>query len=132
MSALATTQSYFMDKYGSLSVRLGDFQRHIRGDKNLPLPGGPDVLAAMYSLEQKDGTFKGVAGESYIALVQFSETGIVIETIHAYGSSANPDSPHYNDQMELFVKQQLKSMTLNKEEVLKTAVHIYHPQKVIE
>ena len=130
--ALTTTQDYFLDKYGSLSVRLGDFQRHIRGDKNLPLPGGPDVLAAMYSIEQKDGTFKGVAGESYIELVQFSEEGVQIETVNAYGSSANPDSPHYTDQMELFVKQQLKPMTLDKEEVLKTAKRIYHPKRVVE
>ncbi|MEL7220036.1 MAG: penicillin acylase family protein, partial [Bacteroidota bacterium] len=130
--ALTTTQNYFMAKYGSLSVRLGDFQRHIRGDVNLPLPGGPDVLAAMYSVAQKDGTFKGVAGESYIQLVQFSAEGVQIETVNAYGSSANPDSPHYTDQMELFVKQQLKPMTLDKAKVLEEAVRVYHPRKVIE
>lgn len=132
VEALSTTQSYFKEKYASLSVRLGDFQRHIRGNVNLPLPGGPDVLAAMYSVEQKDGTFKGVAGESYIELVQFSKEGVEIETVNAYGSSANSDSPHYNDQMELFAKQQLKPMTLDKEEVLKTAVRVYHPRKVVE
>ena len=131
LQALSVTQDHFYKKFGGLSVRLGDFQRHIRGDKNLPLAGGPDVLAAMYSKEQKDGTFKGIAGESYIELVQFTPEGIIIETVNAYGSSAEPDSPHYNDQMELFVNQQLKPMTLDRAAVIQNAKQIYHPLRVV-
>ncbi len=132
LAAFEKATVYFEEKYGTFDVALGDFQRHTRGDVSLPLGGGPDVLAAMHSREQEDGTFRGMAGESYIELVRFSKEGVEIETVHAYGSSAEPDSPHYTDQMELFVKQQLKPMTLDKAEVLRQAKRIYNPKKVIK
>ncbi|MEO0339688.1 MAG: penicillin acylase family protein [Bacteroidota bacterium] len=132
IKVLAKTKDYFIEKYGGYEVALGDFQRHTRGEISLPLGGGPDVLAAMHSQEQEDGTFRGMAGESYIELVRFSDEGVEIETVHAYGSSAEPDSPHYTDQMELFVKQQLKPMTLDKNKVLEQAKSLYSPKKVIK
>jgi len=38
------------------------------------------------------------------------------------------DSPHYTDQMELFVNKQLKPITMNKKEILEKAVRIYNPK----
>lgn len=132
ITAMSTAKSFMLENYNTLKFPLGDFQRHIRGEVSLPLGGGPDVLAAMYSLKQKDGVFKGFAGESYIELVRFSPEGVEIESVNAYGSSEEPDSPHYTDQMELFVNQQLKPMTLDKKQVLKQAVKIYSPSRVVE
>ena len=125
--AIKVAQDIMLSKYGNLEVPLGDVQRHIRGDVNLPLQGGPDVLAAMYMKEVDNKHYKGVAGESYIALVQFDESGPTIETVNAYGSSAEPDSPHYTDQMEMFVNQELKPMTLDIDEAFAEADTIYHP-----
>ena len=45
-----------------------------------------------------------------------------------YGASSKPESPHYTDQMEMFVNKELKPMTLDKEEIYKNAAKIYHPQ----
>jgi acyl-homoserine-lactone acylase len=50
-----------------------------------------------------------------------------METVNAYGASSNKSSPHYTDQMEMFVNKQTKPMTLDKEKVLKEAKRIYHP-----
>lgn len=127
--ALERAQTYFQERYGGLEVPLGDFQRHIRGDNSLPLPGGPGVLAAMHSDRLPDGTYKGKSGESYIELVRFGPEGVGIETVHAYGSSARPESPHYDDQMEMFVRQELKPMTLDRDAVLAQARDIYAPRK---
>lgn len=120
-----------MKKFGRLEVPLGEIQKHIRGDVSLPLGGGPDILAAMY-WKEIDNEYKGIAGESYIALVQFTDDGPIIETINAYGSSAEPDSPHYTDQMEMFANQQLKPMTLDMDKVLAEADTIYHPLITLE
>ncbi len=68
-------------------------------------------------------------GESYIELVKFTKQGSEIETVNYYGSSNKPESKHYADQMELFVQQKTKPVTLNREEVYKQAVSIYHPIK---
>ena len=37
------------------------------------------------------------------------------------------NSPHYTDQMEMFVNKQTKTMTLDKEKVLKDALVVYYP-----
>lgn len=128
--AILEAQEELMKNFGKLEIPLASFQRHTRGDVNLPIGGGPDVLAAMYSKPYENGTYRASAGESYIALVQFGEDGVLIETINSYGSNANIGDPHSTSQMELFTQQKLKKMTLNKDEVLKNAVKIYHPLKV--
>jgi len=132
IKAITAARKYMMDTYGNLEIPWGDVQRHIRGDVNLPLSGGPDVLAAMYAVEHKDKQIKGVAGESYIALVQFTNDGVEIETINAYGSSAEPDSPHYTDQMQLFVDRKLKPMSLDIAKAFAEADTVYYPLKVVE
>ncbi len=118
--------------YGSLEVTLGEFQRHSRGDVNIPIGGAPDVLAAIYSSKNDDGKYRAFAGESYIELVRFSENDVEIETINAYGSNANIGDKNATSQMEMFTNEKLKKMTLNKEEVLKNAIKVYHPLKILE
>ena len=62
-------------------------------------------------------------------LVRYPRTGLpIIETVHSYGSSNRPGSPHYNDQMEMFVEQKRKSMTLDINIVRQNAKRIYHPK----
>ena len=87
-------------------------------------------MAAIYSRRQKNGQLKTIAGDCYIQLVRFDENGVKIESSNVYGASAKEESPHFTDQMELFVQQKLKPMTLNWEEVRANAVKRYHPLKV--
>lgn len=121
-----------LKNFGSLQVPLGDVQRHIRGKVNIPIGGAPDVLAAMYTKKYDDKTYKAHAGESYIELVRFGKDGVEIETVNSFGSSSRLDSVHSTSQMRMFTNQKLKKMTLNKEEVLKNAVRIYSPLKIID
>lgn len=116
--------------FNTLVVPLGELQRLVRGDDDMPLSGFPDVLAAMYSQPYKHGRFKAYAGESYIQLVRFTKDSVEIETVNAYGASNKPESPHYNDQMELYTNQKTKKMTLNKDLIFKEAEKIYHPRYV--
>jgi len=81
----------------------------------------------MRSLPWENGMRKGVQGESYIMMVRFGEGLPKIETINVFGASNDPDSPHFDDQMELFLAQKLKPMTLDKAEVLKNAKRVYSP-----
>jgi acyl-homoserine-lactone acylase len=115
--------------FNTLIVPLGELQRLVRGDDEMPLAGFPDVLAAMYSIPYKHGRFKAYAGESYIQLVKFTNEGAVeIESINAYGASSKPESPHYNDQMLLYTQQKTKKMTLDKAVILKESEKVYHPR----
>ena len=118
-----------MKKYfDSTTVKLGDFQKLVRGDIEMPIFGMPDVITAMNASKYKDGKVQVTHGESYIQLVKFSSKGTEIESIISYGSSDNKESPHYNDQMEKYSKFQTKKMSFDKEWVLKNSKRVYNPK----
>ena len=128
VEAINYARNYCQQYFGKTHIPLGTLQRHSRANVNLPVSGGFDVLAALSAAKQEDGTLRARSGDSYIELVRFSKEGVEIESIHAFGASAKPGSPHYTDQMEMYLNRQLKKMTLNREEVLKSAERIYHPE----
>ncbi len=129
LDPLLETYDYFIKNHGKINVTLGEYQKLVRGKRELPLRGLPDVLAAMSTRPYKPGMVKGHSGESYILLARYPEDGLpIIETIHAYGNSSKLKSPHYTDQMEDFTKLKLKPMTLDLEEVKKQAVRTYSPK----
>ncbi|MEQ9376075.1 MAG: penicillin acylase family protein [Imperialibacter sp.] len=131
--AVATYQyvyDYMMEHFGNDLVVLGDIQKLVRGGVAYPIWGLPDALTAIHSRQQDDGTRKSVSGDAYIAFVRYPKEGLpIIETVNTYGASMHPDSPHFKDQLERFQRQQPKHMTLDKEEVLRTAERVYHPVK---
>ena len=128
VEALNYAQGHLQQYFGKLEVPLGELQRHRRGEVDLPVGGGRDVLAALTTTNEPDGRMRPRAGDSFIQLVRFSKNGVEIETVNAYGASSKAGSPHYTDQMEMYVKQELKTMTLNKEAILKNATKVYHPK----
>jgi acyl-homoserine-lactone acylase len=127
VAILTEVKAAMMKDFGKTNLPLGDIQKLVRGDKVLPQPGLPDVLAPMYSVPYKNGMVKGSQGDAYIELVRFTKDGPIIESINAYGASSRKDSPHYTDQMEMYTHQQTKPMTFNKEEIYKNAERVYHP-----
>ena len=127
ISALVDTKSYLIDNFGSVNITLGDFQKLVRGNKELPIWGLPDVITAMSSRPYKDGKHRVTQGESYIGLVRFNEKGPILESIISYGNSDNPNSEHYTDQMELYSNFKTKKMTFDKQEIYSKAKRIYNP-----
>jgi acyl-homoserine-lactone acylase len=127
ISALREVKRYLIDNFGSIDITLGDFQKLVRGDKEIPIWGLPDVITAMSSRPYKEGKNKVTQGESYIGLVRFNEKGPILESIMSYGNSDDPDSDHYTDQMENYSKFQTKKMTFDRDEIYKEAKKIYNP-----
>ena len=128
IEALKNTKKYLLKYFNTLDVPLGSYQKLVRGEKEIPIFGLPDVITAMASKPHKDGKVKVVSGESYIELVQFTPEGVKIESVISYGSSDHPDSPHFNDQMELYAQFKTKKMSLDKKTVYSEAKTIYHPK----
>jgi acyl-homoserine-lactone acylase len=129
IEAMEASKIYFQEHFQSDIVPLGTYQKLVRGDKELPLSGLVDVISAMRSEPYADGKRKGAQGESYIMMVRFGAGLPTIETVNVYGASSQASSSNYDDQMELFTNQKLKSMTLNKDSVIKNAVRIYEPKR---
>ena len=77
--------------------------------------------------------YKPDFGDTYIMFAVFGKNGLEkLEALQPLGNSLNPASPHYNDQMELFSKQQLRTLSLKKEDVIKRAESVYYPEKPLD
>ena len=126
--ALNDTKDYMMKHFGKLNVQLGEYQKLVRGNKELPSFGLPDVVTAMHSRSFRNGKVKVVAGESYIELVKFSKSGVEIESIISYGSSENKESEHFDDQMEMYLNFETKKMTFDKDKIYKVSKKVYNPK----
>ncbi|MDA9356660.1 penicillin acylase family protein [Flavobacteriaceae bacterium] len=125
---ISSTKKYLLKYFDSVNIELGDFQKLVRGEKEKGIFGLPDVITAMKGRAFENGKIKITHGESYISLVKFKEGKVEIETVVSYGSSDNPNSIHYNDQMDLYSKFKTKKMTLDKKEIYKNAIRIYNPK----
>jgi len=128
IEAMKRTQKYLKKHFGGLNIRLGDFQRHTRGNMNFPVSGLNDMIAPSEVGGYKKGRVRAVSGESYIMLIRYSNEKIEIETVTPYGNSNNPKSKHYTDQMRMYINKTRKKMTLNKEEIYNNAIRIYNPK----
>ncbi len=122
-------KSEMLRDFGKLNVPLGDYQRHQRGDVDLPTRGGPDMWNAKYGDNYGQGKRRITAGESYILLAKFKKDGSLpqLRSIACFGSSNTPGSKHYTDQMHMYVNEQTKEESLSKDWAYKHAERIYHP-----
>lgn len=121
---------YMITNFGKTDLVLGDIQKLVRGNKEWPLWGLPDLLSPQWTSPYKNGKLKSVGGDGLIMFIRFQKEGLpIIETVNMYGASAKPGNKHFDDQVELYLLQKTKKMTLNKEEVYKMAERVYHPVK---
>ncbi len=127
LEALKKSKKYLVKHYGKVDILLGDLQRHVRGGVSLPVSGLIDMIAPTYVQKYKEGKYRSVSGESYVMLLKYSKSNIDIETVLPYGNSNNSTSPHYTDQMEMYINKKTKSMTLEKDKIYKSALRIYNP-----
>jgi acyl-homoserine-lactone acylase len=125
---LLDVKSKMIKNFKTTKVKLGDFQKLVRGDKEISIFGLPDVITAMRGIKHKNGMIKISHGESYIGLVRFTENGPEYESVSPFGSSDDPNSPHYGDQMELLSNFETKKMTFDKNEIYLNSLKIYHPK----
>jgi acyl-homoserine-lactone acylase len=114
------------ETFGRVDVPLGELLRLRRGSVDLPLGGGPDLMNAMYS-KVKDGKLVAYQGDSYVLIVEFTANGAQSSSVHQYGSSNRPSSPHYADQAPLFVRRELKKALRDESEVRAHLEREYRP-----
>ena len=121
----------FKKNFGRIDVPWGKVSRIIRGDIDLPIAGGPDILRAIYSQVINDGRLKGVAGDCFFQIVEWDKQGNLQSwVINQYGShSWKKTSPHYNDQSLLFAQEKMRPSWFNKEDILKNLERRYSPRQ---
>ena len=127
---LTKAQAFLVQHFETIEVPFEQYSRIERGKKNIPVYGYTWTLGNRSgSTDPETGTSIARGGDSFMMFIQFAKEGLVeLETIMAYGSSHRPDSPHFNDQMELFAKKGVKKMSLDKEKIMAQAERTYHPE----
>ncbi|MDB9884690.1 MAG: acylase [Fidelibacterota bacterium] len=114
--------------FGKIEVKWGDIQRLKRGNTNLALSGGPDVLRAVYS-KQEVRDKVGIAGDCYFEIVEWDKNGNVFaQSIHQFGTATQDSTSfHYDDQAKLFAKHKMKPVWMNLEDIKLNLEKAYHP-----
>jgi acyl-homoserine-lactone acylase len=128
VDCITKAKAKMIQHFGTIDIALRELQVIERGGKTVAVAGGPDAIRAVFGQFMEDGRNRMVAGDGYFQLVQFTDDGPIIESASPFGASSFPDSPHYRDQMSPFGKEQMKTMSLDKETVYKNAKRIYHPE----
>jgi acyl-homoserine-lactone acylase len=121
----------FSVRFGRIDPPLTEIQRLRRGKVDLPMLGGHDTLRAT-SIWDKDAPDKKARvrhGDSFIMLTRWDKAGRVIsESVQPYGAATNrPKSPHYTDQMELFLAGKYKPVHFEWADAIKNAKRRYRP-----
>jgi acyl-homoserine-lactone acylase len=130
-ATLTEWSDYLITHFGRLDVPLFEMQRLRRGNVDLPMDGGTDALRATSIWDKEQEDFKGRVkhGDSFVMLVNWDKAGKVSSrSIQPYGAATNrPESPHYTDQMKLFVNKQFKSVHFERAALLANAKRAYRP-----
>ncbi|UJH66227.1 acylase [Allomuricauda sp. SCSIO 65647] len=129
------------DNFGTWQMPWGDVNRYQRlnGDirqafddlkPSIPIEfaSGRWGSLAAYGARYHNNTKKiyGTRGNSFVAVVEFGDK-VEAKTILAGGQSGDPQSPHFDDQIERYADQDWKDAAYYKEDVLKRAKRTYHP-----
>lgn len=123
-SALGRALDRLQSVGADASATLRNWQFAQRGDERMPIQGGLNTEGAFSVVEYqaKDGTLlpgatrgtvlDGIgltaegypvnAGSSFMLAATFTDAGPKARAVLTYAQSADPKSPHYNDQMQLF------------------------------
>ncbi len=129
MERLTAGAHSLQSHFGRVDVPWRDVLRLRRGAVDLPLFGGPDLLHAVYGRPGADGRIPGIAGDSYILLVEWDKDGRVSSrSIAPYGSATTDrHSPHYADQAPLFAACRLKPVWMDEAEIRGHLEREYRP-----
>ena len=108
---LQETVDHLTKYFGRIDPPMLDVLRLRQGDVDLPIDGGNDTIRAstLWDVED-DGRLSVRHGDSFIMFAEWDEAGkVTSRSIQPFGSATTrPDSPHYTDQMKLFVEKKLK------------------------
>jgi acyl-homoserine-lactone acylase len=119
-----------MKGFGRIDPPLGDVQRMQHGKIDLPANGGTDTLRAATTWDpQPDGRMRVKHGDSFIMLINWDKAGkVTSQSIQPYGAATTrPDSPHYADQMQMFIDHKFKPVHFERADLLANAKRAYRP-----
>jgi acyl-homoserine-lactone acylase len=108
----------------------GEIHRVIRGEVDEPVVGCPAYLGCFRTLDfepSADGRLQANRGDAWVLAVEFGDDRPRAWSVLAYGQSALPDSPHFDDQAEMFARGEFKQVAWTDAEIEARALRRYRP-----
>ena len=140
ITALENAVKELKNTRGSWKVKWGNINRLQRVNTNgrgfsddkysIPAAGVLTYFGSIFTIwsNQFKGLKKryGYGGNSYVCIVEFSPK-IKSKSLFTFGESADPSSPHYFDQAQIYTQGKYKNAWLYLNDVKKNAEVSYHP-----
>ncbi|TFW22472.1 acylase [Massilia arenosa] len=141
LDALASATARLTTDFGSWKTPWGEINRFQRlsgavdlqyDDSKPSIPVGfasatwGSLASFGMSAPQKTKRIYGDRGNSFVAVVEFGPR-IKAKSVLAGGESGHPESPHFNDQAEMYSKGQFKDVLFYKDDIAKQLERSYHP-----
>lgn len=140
LAALDSAMTSLTAAYGSWSVPWGEVNRLQRwpdpdgaAADTLPsvaVPGVGSANGAVFTFNSRSfsGLRRryGVAGGSYISVVEFGPK-VRARTVHTFGASGDPASPHFFDQARLYAEGKFRPNWFTMEEIKANLERAYRP-----
>jgi len=138
---LETVMNDLEKTFGTWRVAWGEINRlqrvHTSGDEpfsderqSWPVMGGPGAagLVFTYNARAEKGQKRryGTSGNTFVAVIEFGKQ-IRARSALVFGQSADPKSPHYNDQAELYAQGKFKDVRFTPKEIKSNLERSYHP-----
>ena len=121
---LAAAADHLTTHFGRLDPPMSDLLRLRQGELDLPLDGGSDTLRASTTWDvAEDGRLSLKHGDSFIMWIEWEPGArVTSRSIQPFGAATTrPASPHYTDQMRLFVDHKLKPVHFWRDDLLAKA-----------
>lgn len=121
---LGAASDHLMTHFGRLDPPMGELLRLRQGGLDLPLDGGSDTLRASTTWDvAEDGRLSLKHGDSFIMWIEWQPgQRVTSRSVQPFGASTTrPRSPHYTDQMRLFVDHRLKPVYFWRDDLLAKA-----------
>jgi acyl-homoserine-lactone acylase len=127
--------------FGKWRVAWGEINRlqrvHTGGDEpfsderqSWPVAGGPGAagLVFTYHARAEKGQKRryGTSGNTFVSVVEFGKQ-LRARSVLVFGQSADPKSPHYTDQAELYAQGKFKDVRFSLRDIKANLEESYHP-----